>query len=103
LERDAVAPAGGDAFGEERGEFALQFVFVSEVEAQGFTVLAVAQEGGGLAGIVVAVVVKEDDVAAQLGPEAAGSLDFGKKEAAREEPAGLLSKTNKRRHLKGEF
>jgi len=92
LQGGAVAPAGGDAFGEERGELALPLVFISEIKAQRFAGFAVSQEGGGLAWIVVAVVIEEDDLSAQLGLETAGGLDFGEKETARENPQGCWPK-----------
>jgi hypothetical protein len=48
-------------------------------------------------------VIKEDDLPAQLGLEPPRGQDFGKKEPAREKPAGLLAETNygRSRHQTG--
>jgi hypothetical protein len=54
----------------------------------------VAERGLGLAGIVVAVVVEEDDLATDLGLEAAGGDDLSVEEAPREKTAGLLAETD---------
>ena len=89
-----VAPVGGDFFGVKRGELALGFVGEGEVEGKGRVGLAVAERGLGLAGVVVAVVVEEDDLAADLGLEAAGGDDLSVEEAPREKTAGLLAETD---------
>jgi len=77
------APAGGDFFGVERRELALGFVGEGEVEGEG----RVGTCGDGEVvcvspGIVVAVVVEEDDLAADLGLEFTRGDELRVKEAA---------------------
>jgi hypothetical protein len=52
------------------------------------------QDGLGFARVMVAVVIKEDDFAADLRLQAAGGADFGHQKTAREKPARLLAKTD---------
>ena len=60
------------------------------------------QDGLGLARVVVAVVIEEDDLAAQFALEAAGGHYLGVKEPARKKAARLLTEANARRtHDKG--
>ena len=89
-----VAPAGGDALGVERGELALEFVDEGEVEREGRVGLAVAEGGLRLAAIVVAVVVEEDDLAADFGLEFPRGDKFGVEKTAREKSAGLLAEAD---------
>ena len=94
-------PAGGDALEEQRRELALDLVVEGEIEPDRLAGLAVAQDGLGLARIVVAVVAEEDDLAADLGLEPPGRLDLGDEEAPREKPAGLLAEADDRAAVMG--
>jgi hypothetical protein len=69
----------------------LEFVFEFEVEHLGGVGLAVVEGGAGFAGVVVGIVVEEDDFAADLLLELARGEDFGDEEALGEEAAGLLA------------
>ena len=97
LEQRLVLPAGGNAFEVLRRKFSLKPVFEGEVELGRFIGLAMAQDGFGFARIVVAVVVEENDFAADLRLQPPGRLDFGKQEPSREKSARLLAETNDRR------
>ena len=58
-----------------------------------------AQGGLRFARIVVAIVVEENDLAADFGPEPPGRLDFRKQEPPRKKSARLLTEANDgRRH-----
>ena len=94
LERGPAMPVGGNALEIERREFALQLVLEGEIELRRLAGLAMAQDGLGFARIVVAVVVEEDDLAADLRLQPPGGLDFGDQEPLREEPARLLAETD---------
>ncbi len=58
--------------------------------------LAMAQGGLRFARVVVAVVVEEDDLAADLRLQPPGRLDFGDEESLREKPARLLAEADDR-------
>jgi hypothetical protein len=72
-----VAPVGGDFLGVKRRELALGFVGEGKVEGEGRVGLAVAERGLGLAGVLIAVVLEEDDLAADLGLQFARGQKFG--------------------------
>ena len=91
-----VAPADGDFFRVERGELALGFVDEGKIEGEGLVGLAVAKGRLRLARVVVAVVIKKDDLTADLGLEFPRGGKFGVKEAPREETAGLLAEADDR-------
>ena len=78
----------------KRRKLALDFVFEGEIEGRRFVGLAMTQHGFRFARIVVAVVIKENDFAADFALQPPRGLDFGKQKAFREKPAGLLAKTN---------
>ena len=91
-----MLPVWRDALEAKRGKFPLGLVGEGKIKDGGFVGLAMAQDGLGLARVVVAIVIEEDDFAADLLLEAAGGLDLGDEEAFREKSAGLLAKTNDR-------
>src|SRR5579871_6607605 len=94
LDRGLFAPVGEDALEIERRVFALEFVFLSEIDFESFAIFAVAQDGFGFAGVVIAVVVEEDDFSADLGLEFAGGLDLGVEESFGKDSAGLLAEAD---------
>jgi hypothetical protein len=87
-------PILGDSLEIEGGEFSLELVFESEVEFEWVVRFSMAKDGFGFARVMVAVVVEEDDFAADFGLQAAGGLDFGEEEAPGKESAGLLAETD---------
>ena len=97
LQRRLVLPAGGNFFEMQRRKFALNSVFKSEVQLRRLVGFAVAENGPRFARIVVAVVKKENDFAADFRLQPPGRLDFGDEKPFREKPAWLLAKTNDRR------
>src|SRR5258708_24165546 len=54
------------------------------------------EEGFGFARVVIAVVIEEDDLAADLGLQAARGADFGDQKTPRKDPARLLTEADDR-------
>lgn len=74
----------------------MEFVFEREVKPGRFLGLAMMQEGPGFARIMVAVVVEENDLAAEFRLEPPRRADFRHQEAAWEKAAGLLAEADDR-------
>jgi len=77
-------PVGGDTLEVQRRELALGFVLIDEVEVARLVGAAVTERCLGFARIVVAVVVEEDDLAADLRLQPPGGSDLGREEPAPE-------------------
>ena len=90
------APTGGDTFEIDGHKLALELVVVGKVELRRLASLAVRQDGAGLARIVVAVVIKENYLATDLGLQLAGGLDLGDEKAFGQKTAWLLAKADDR-------
>ncbi len=56
--------------------------------------VAIAQNGNRLPRVVVAIVIEENDFASDFSLQPARGLDFCVEEAAREDPARLLTEAN---------
>ena len=85
----------------QRREFPLELVLEGEIELRRLAGLAMAQDGLRFARVVVAVVIEEDDFAADFRLQPAGGQDFGEEKPLREEPARLLAETDDRRGAHG--
>jgi len=96
LEQGPRLPVGRDALRVERGEFSLKLARDREVERGGRAGRAMTQDRSRLARVVVAVVTEVHDAPAHLLAQAPGGQHLGDQEAPREEPAGLLAKSNDR-------
>lgn len=94
LEQRFLLPAFRDAFEMQRRKFPLKTVGESEIQLRGFPGFAMAQECPGLARIVVAVVVEEDDLAADFFLESACGVNFSGEKSFREKSTWLLAEAN---------
>ena len=86
-----------DSFCKERRELLLNLVREGEIEAPRLSGMRFAQDGHRLARVVVAIVIEENDLSADLLLQPARGLEFRVKKTARKYPARLLSETDDRR------
>src|SRR6187455_2635256 len=77
-------------FREERRELLLNLVRESEIQAPRLSRMQLAEDGHGLARVVVAVVIEENNLAADLLLQATRGNEFRIKEAPRQYSARLL-------------
>ncbi len=96
LARKLRLPFRQDPLGIQRRKLFLDLV--RELEIQGVLTSGVplAQDGDRLTAIMIAVVKKEDDLAANLLLEPARGQDLGVKKSLREKTARLLTETDDR-------
>jgi hypothetical protein len=97
LQRRCVLPVGGNSLEAERRKLALVFIGKREVELRRLVRPAMAQNGSRLTRIVVAVVKKENNLAADFLLQPPGGLDFGDEKPFWKKPARLLAKADDRR------
>jgi len=91
-----IAPASRNFFRVERRELALDFVDIAEVESETLVGPAVSEGCLCLTWVVVAVVIKKDDLSADFGLEFSRSGEFSVEKAPRKEAAGLLPEADDR-------
>ncbi len=84
LPRRFILPAVGDFFQIKRRKFALDTVSKGEVKLRRLAGLTMTQESSRFAGIVIAVVEEENNLAANFTLEPKRGLDFCNKENASE-------------------
>ena len=86
-----------DSLGKERRELLLNLVREGEIEAPRLSGMQLAQDGHRLARVVVAIMIEENDLSADLLLQPARGLEFRVKKTARKYSARLLSETDHRR------
>src|SRR5205814_6758080 len=97
LPRGFRLPVGDQALRVQRGELFLNLVGELEIERVFAAGVTFAQHRGRLSGIVVAVVKKENDLAADFALKPASGDNFCEKKSFRKKAARLLTEADDRR------